>query len=308
MRWKKTICAWGMLFLGLMVSTGYGAEPPLLFGTLPVIQALPIFVAQQEGYFESAGVRVEVVPFKAALEKDVALTAGRIDGYFGDLFTPIVLKANGVDIRIVARNFLTGGGNRMFAILAGPREELTGAGDLAGIPVAVSSNTIIDYVTRFLLRDAGVPEDKIQVMETKNIPIRYQMLVSGQVKAATLPEPLVTLAETQGCRVLADDSRSQLSSTVLVFSNRSIQKRGGRDSALSRGAHAGRGADQQRSPGGQADHDSALSCSQTPSGNLSRARFPAAVPGRSEPGPGGAGLVGKSGGNQDRTHLFPSRG
>ena len=35
-------------------------------------------------------------------------------------------------------------------------------------------------------------------MEIKKIPIRLQMLLSGQVTAALLPEPLLTLAETHG--------------------------------------------------------------------------------------------------------------
>ncbi len=203
------------------------ADPgkPLTFGVLPVIQALPIFVAQEMGLFYGEGVEVEIIPFQTAMEKDVALTTGKIDGYFGDLFTPIVLKAGKVDVRIVARNFVSGQGRRMFAVLAGPDSGLKVPIQLADVPVAVSANTIIEYVTTSLIYQAGVPVEKISMVDVKNIPIRYQMLMSGQVKAATLPEPLVTLAETKGCRVLDDDARAQLSSTVLVFSGKTIRDR-----------------------------------------------------------------------------------
>jgi NitT/TauT family transport system substrate-binding protein len=155
----------------------------------------------------------------------VALTAGKIDGYFGDLFTPIVLKAGKVDVKIVARNFTSGQGRRMFAVLGGPDSGLNIPVQLADVPVAVSANTIIEYVTTSLIYQAGVPVEKISMVDVKSIPIRYQMLMSGQVKAATLPEPLVTLAQTKGCRVLDDDSRSQLSSTVLVFTGKNIRNR-----------------------------------------------------------------------------------
>ncbi len=55
------------------------------------------------------------------------------------------------------------------------------------------------------------------LVEMKNIPIRLQMLLGGQVPAAVLPEPLATLAESQGAKVLADDAGTGLSSTVLAF-------------------------------------------------------------------------------------------
>ena len=202
------------------------ADPrPLAFGTLPVLQALPIFVAQEMGLFKAEGLEVELAPFRTAMEKDMALSVGQLDGYFGDLFTPIIARAGGVDLRIVAQNFVTTPDQRMFAILAGPDTDLKVAVQLADQPVAVSTSTIIEYVTVTLLVEAGVPPHQIKFIEAKNIPLRFQMLMSGQVKAATLPEPLVTLAESQGAKVLADDSQSGLTSTVLVFSVATIKNR-----------------------------------------------------------------------------------
>ena len=43
------------------------------------------------------------------------------------------------------------------------------------------------------------------------------MLLSDQVPAAGLPEPLVTLAEMKGARILIDDAGPGLSVTVLAF-------------------------------------------------------------------------------------------
>ena len=168
---------------------------------------------------------MKLIPFSKALDKDVAMTTGRIDGYFGDLFTPIILKAGGTDIRIVARNFRTGRGRRMFAVMAGSKSGLTDLTQLADVPVAVSTNTIIEYVTYTLMRQGGVPADRISFLETKSIPLRFQMMMAGQVKSATLPEPLVTLAESQGGRVLADDGRAELTSTVLIFGIRLLADR-----------------------------------------------------------------------------------
>lgn len=48
--------------------------------------------------------------------------------------------------------------------------------------------------------------------------MRLQILLSGQIEAATLPEPLVTLAEKNGCIVLADDDALPYTQTVFIFS------------------------------------------------------------------------------------------
>ena len=45
------------------------------FGTLPVIQALPLFVAAEKGFFSASGLKVELESFQSATEKDVALTS-----------------------------------------------------------------------------------------------------------------------------------------------------------------------------------------------------------------------------------------
>ena len=76
---------------------------------------------------------------------------------------------------------------------------------------------MIDYVTETLLKSKGVPKDKYMTVETKNIGLRMQMLLSGQVEAATLPEPLVTAAIAKGAVLLADDSGLAASQTILAF-------------------------------------------------------------------------------------------
>jgi NitT/TauT family transport system substrate-binding protein len=129
---------------------------PLTVGVLPVIQALPLFVAAEEGLFQAEGVDVQLVPFRMAMEKDVAMTTGGIDVNFGDLFTAIFLKNGGTDIRILARNTSSLEGARMFGIVAAPQSKLAKVTDLAGVPVAVSTNTIIEYVTRRIETRAGV--------------------------------------------------------------------------------------------------------------------------------------------------------
>lgn len=210
--------------LGIPAASGGSEAVTIRFGTLPVLQALPLFVAKEKGLFKEAGVTVELVPFNTAAEKDIALTAGSIDGIFGDLFTPLVLAGNGVNLRIVATNYNTRQDRRMFAILGKPGGTYKSVSDLASVPVAVSSNSVIDYVTRSLLLAGGVPRKSLATVESKNIGLRMQMLLTGRVEAATLPEPLVTAAEAKGAVLLADDKGLEASQTVLVFARDFAEK------------------------------------------------------------------------------------
>jgi NitT/TauT family transport system substrate-binding protein len=203
---------------------GAKQSPPIQFGTLPVIQALPLFVAAEKGYFKEAGLNVELVPFNSAMEKDVAMSAGQISGYFGDMITPMVLTANGTLVKIVATYFNTKNERRMFAILAAPKYQKKSLKEIASAGIACSSNTMLDYLMTRLLGKKGITPEKINLVEVKSIPIRMQMLMSDQVPAAILPEPLVTLAELKGARVLVDDSGTGMSATVLVFGDQYLAK------------------------------------------------------------------------------------
>jgi len=71
-----------------------------------------------------------------------------------------------------------------------------------------------------LLQSKSNKGNATKKIEIKNIPIRLQMLLSGQIPAAMLPEPLVTFAEQKGCRVLVDDAGADASATVLAFNEK----------------------------------------------------------------------------------------
>jgi NitT/TauT family transport system substrate-binding protein len=192
-------------------------SPVVSFGTLPVLQALPLFVAAEKGFFKEQGLNINLVRFNSAMEKDVALSAGQISGYFGDMMTPMVLNANKTPAKMIATVFNTPKTQRMFAIITSPKHLNKSVSEIAGEGIAVSSNTILDYLMTKLLKSKSNQTDSVKQIEIKSIPIRLQMLLSGQIPAAMLPEPLVTLAEQKGCKVLIDDAGADASATVLVF-------------------------------------------------------------------------------------------
>ena len=221
-----------LLFFTLSYLPGAAKEPspkdtkpaPVInFGTLPVLQALPLFVAAQKGYFREQGITVNLIGFNSAMEKDVAISSGQIAGYFGDMMTPMVLNANNVPVKMVATIFDTPRKQRMFAILASPKHTDKTLSEVSKEGIAGSSNTILEYLSTRLLKSKGIQANQIKLIEIKSIPIRLQMLLSGQIPAAVLPEPLATLAEQKGAKVLIDDAGAGISATVLVFNEQFLK-------------------------------------------------------------------------------------
>lgn len=193
-------------------------DPKLKIGLLPIVDALPFWIAEQKGYFSQMGINVELVPFTAAVERDAVIQAGGIDGYVGDLLSAVLMKNGGVDIRIASVGLGATPEEGRFAILAAPGSGIESADQLKGVEVAISQNSIIEYINEQLLLAAGLKPEEIKVVSVPKIPVRFEMLVKGQIKAATLPDPLAKLAEVQGAKLVLDDTKgTNLSQTVILF-------------------------------------------------------------------------------------------
>ena len=211
-------------------STGSTPEKPpatdkqsrITLGLLPVTDVLPFVVAEQKGYYDAEGVKAEIRYFNSAMDRDSAFQAGDIDGAVADILAAAsMFKSPGV--RIVSTCLGVTPEEGRFSILASPGANIRTPADLNGVEIAVSPNSIIEFATDSLLAEHGLKPSQIKKTIVADIPLRLQMLLNGQVKAATLPDPIAKLAETKGARLIVDDTRGQnLSQTVLVFSEKTL--------------------------------------------------------------------------------------
>ena len=120
------------------------------------------------------------------------------------------------------------------------------------MPVGTSSATIQEYVLDGLMSEAGVATSSVKVEEVKKVPVRFQLLMAGKLKAAALPEPFLSLAEQGGAKIVADDTKSKanLSQTVLVLLERLLGPAGGAATGRGPAGRMGHGRRRhQRRPG-----------------------------------------------------------
>lgn len=201
-------------------------DTSLKVGLLPILDILPFYVAEQKGYFEAEGISVEFVPVKSAQERDALMQAGEIDGMLNDLISTGLFNRDEVQIKIVATARRGYPESPQFRVLTAPGSGISSAQDLAGVPIGISQNTVIEYITDRLLEAEGLSSDQIEILEVSAIPVRFEQLMEGQIQAATLPDPLAQGAMAAGATLVVDDSQHvQYSQSVLSFSTEAIESK-----------------------------------------------------------------------------------
>lgn len=212
-------------------STPAPATPvKIRIGTLPTEDSLPLWVAERDGLFTKAGLDVEISVFQSAVERDAAMTAGAIDAMMGDLVATALMRDGGVPVKAAMVMLGANAKEGRFGIAVKPGSKATSLKSLAGVSVGVSSATIQELVLYSLMNSAGVATTDIKKEEVKKVPVRFELLMSGKLEAAALPEPFLSLAEKTGAKVLADDTTGKnVSQTVLIFSEKYLDSAGSAD-------------------------------------------------------------------------------
>ncbi len=190
---------------------------------LPIMDALPYYVAQDKGYFAAEGLQVQAIFVKSAQERDTLLQTGQVDGALTDLISVGLFDKDTAKLKVVGTLMHATAKMPQFRILAAPGGHIIGPAAMKGVPVAISQHTIIEYVTDRLLEAKGLTSKDIRITEVTQIPVRFELLMQGKVAAATLPEPLASGAIAKGAKLIVDDSQyPQFSQSVLAVRTESL--------------------------------------------------------------------------------------
>ena len=194
-------------------------------GVLPAADSLALYVASEEQLFARHGLEISIVPFQSAMEQAAAVRAGALEGYFGDIMNVLLMHESGVPQEIVATTSYSGGmpddsygpGSRYFGIAVAPGSPHTTIGDMAGTDIAIGRATIVDYMLDSMLESQALPSDHVNHLDIRQIPLRMQLLLNGKIDGAVLPEPLLSLVEAQGARVILDNRRLSMPLAVVAL-------------------------------------------------------------------------------------------
>ena len=199
-------------------------QTSLRIAVIPVLDTLPLYVAEQQGYFAAENIEVELLPVKGAQERDTMIQAGEADGMLTDVPGVGIFDRDTAQVKIVSMARKSYPESPLFRLLAAPESDVNSPADLAGVEIGISQNTVIEYVTDRMLEQSGLSADQIAIIEVSAIPVRFEQLMANQIQAATLPDPMAQGAVAAGARLVVDDSQfTGYSQSVLVFTVEAIE-------------------------------------------------------------------------------------
>lgn len=207
-----------LLFSGACSKKAQGASADsttLKIGVMPSVDYLPIAVAQREGFFKRP---VELIRFASPMERDAALQTAEVDASVTDYMGAMLLHAKGLPVRLASAC------QGSFRLVFGRKETLTDIPSLAGKQVGLSSNTLIDYATERALVDASGKPLAYERVEVQKIPLRLEMLRSGDLDAAILPEPFASIGQALGLHTIAVPDGLTDGITGLLFQKEALKR------------------------------------------------------------------------------------
>ena len=269
---KKLISA---AVLGMVVLTGCGvndAAPqeetaePLRVGMLRVDDSFPFYVAEKEGLFEKHNVNVELKEFSNARDQSTALQGGELDVLMTDPVVTALSIKGGTDIRIVAMALGAVPEEGRFMVVSAPESGITAPEQLAGKKIAISTNTMMDYLVEQYETVLGLDKAAIDTVNMPDLMLRATTLLEGKdIDAAILPDPLASFAVMNGANVVIDDTQLDvnLSQSVIAITEEAITGNEGQVAAL---MDAYKEAIEMINQNPEAYRDYALECTNVPEG------------------------------------------
>ncbi len=191
----------------------------ITLGVLPDVDSIPFVIASEKGFFDEEGLTVNIEYFKSPVDRDSALQSGNLDGAISDVLAEAFAKDNDFQLLITSMT------NGSYKLLVNKDANINDIEGLKGKDVSISKNTIIEYTTDMMLEEAGMKSEDINKVIIPKIPTRLEMLQSGQIDAATLPEPLATTAIVGGAQLLNSSDNLGINPGVLLMTSEAINEK-----------------------------------------------------------------------------------
>ncbi|MGK5170430.1 ABC transporter substrate-binding protein [Geodermatophilus sp. CPCC 205761] len=158
----------------------------------------------QEGFFEDAGLDLEITASTGGATVIPQLVGGDLDVAGSNVVSVLIGAGEGLPLRMVAGGTSTSEEveQDFSALMVRADSPAADIGDLAGQRVAVNSlRNINDIVLGSMLEEAGLSFDSVEFVELP-FPDMAAAVQQGDVAAAMLIEPFLTIAEQQGMRII----------------------------------------------------------------------------------------------------------
>ncbi|MGH8603998.1 MAG: ABC transporter substrate-binding protein, partial [Gammaproteobacteria bacterium] len=152
----------------------------------------PLYLAKERGYFDEAGLDIDLIVLTGLAERNSALKAGRIDALAAPVDYFVLSAGHRLATTIVMAIDESAGGDGIVA-----RKNIKRFEDLRGKKVAFQRGLPSEFFLRALLQQHGVKLEEMEFtdLETADAGAAF---IAGKVDAAVVWEPWLTQAKERG--------------------------------------------------------------------------------------------------------------
>ncbi|WP_400242663.1 ABC transporter substrate-binding protein [Niallia sp. JL1B1071] len=188
----------------------------LSIGILPAESAIPIILAEENGYFDEEGIDVSIKSFSSPTDRNVAIQANELDGTIADVMTAAAFMENGINMKI------TSDISEDFKILSSPDSGITEMKDLNGKNVSLVPNFILEYI----MDDFAAKEDfTYDIVEIPSFSGRAEALMADKVDGVVFTEPQASMLVNQGAHLLGSSTDAGIKGGTILFSDEMISSK-----------------------------------------------------------------------------------
>ncbi|MEL6602987.1 MAG: ABC transporter substrate-binding protein [Cyanobacteria bacterium J06614_10] len=180
-----------------------GGSMALSMGSAPWVGQVPLYIAQQQGFFEEEGLDFDLSLFGASGDYISAFMGGNVDSVAPVSAEAVLMRSQGKDFKIVLIQDNSVGGDGILA-----RNSIESIEDFRGQKVAVDTTGVSYFFLLQVLKEAGLTKDDITVINA-DAPSAAAAFESGNVDIAVSYAPYLqqTDRSIDDGRIIYDSSK-----------------------------------------------------------------------------------------------------
>jgi NitT/TauT family transport system substrate-binding protein len=167
-------------------------KPTYRIGLGPWVGFGPLYLAKEKGYFDEAGINVDLVVLTGLAERNSALKSGKVAALAAPVDYFVLSAGNNLETSIVMAIDESVGGDGIVA-----KQDIKTIEDLKGKKVAFQRGLPGEFFLRSLLKDHNVSINDMETMDMETAQAGAAFL-TGNVDAAVVWEPWLTKAKEEG--------------------------------------------------------------------------------------------------------------
>jgi len=176
----------------------------LKVGFIPITDFSGMYVGIDKGLFAEEGLDLDLQAMQGGAVIVPALIGGSLDVGITNILSLLIARDNGFDVQIVADAAYEGPGPPVHAMIAAANSPVQSAKDLEGKTVGINTFQNIEHlmVMKWIEKAGGDPK-KVNFVEIP-FPQMAGAAQQGQIAAGGVVEPFITIAKSQGLKVVGN--------------------------------------------------------------------------------------------------------